>query len=221
MSTVTEQSPNTKVVDDATCTFCGCLCDDIELSIVGDRIAKARNACALGEAWFFSQRNEHATACLTEGKPTALSDGIERAAQILAAARYPVIMALGETTSEAHRAVISIGDKIGGCVDLPDSEARGPAALAFQDVGEVTCTLGEVKNRGDLVIFWRCNPAVSHPRHLSRYSLELPGLFVPRGRADRFCVVVDVEETATARLADRFLAIKAGKEFEALWTLRA
>ena len=88
-------------------------------------------------------------------------------------------------------------------------------------MGEVTCTLGEVKNRGDLIIFWGCNPVESHPRHLSRYSLEAAGLFVPRGRADRYCVVVDVEETATSRVADQFIAIKPGKEFEALWTLRA
>ena len=93
--------------------------------------------------------------------------------------------------------------------------------MAFQEVGEVTCTLGEVKNRGDLIIYWRCNPVDSDPRHMSRYSLDAPSLFLPRGRADRYCVVVDVEETATSRVADRFIAIKAGREFEALWTLRA
>ena len=116
---------------------------------------------------------------------------------------------------------MSLGDWVGACVDSAHSVSHGAAALALQEVGEVTCTLGEVRNRGDLIIFWGCNPVESHPRHLSRYSLEPAGLFVPRGREDRFCVVVDVRETATARIADQFLAIKPGKEFEALWTLRA
>ena len=116
---------------------------------------------------------------------------------------------------------MSIADWIGACVDPAHSVDHGPAVLALQEVGEVTCTLGEVRNRGDLIIFWGCDPVESHPRHLSRYSLEPAGLFVPRGRQDRYCVVVDVRETATAQVADQFIAIKPGKEFEALWALRA
>ena len=40
------------VVKNATCTFCGCVCDDIELHAENDRITKAKNACSLGESWF-------------------------------------------------------------------------------------------------------------------------------------------------------------------------
>jgi formylmethanofuran dehydrogenase subunit B len=221
MSMVTDPEPSEKIVEDATCTFCGCLCDDIALSIDRDRITAARNACAVGESWFFSRIHEQGPVCLIEGQPASLDEGVERAAQILNKAVYPLILGLCETTSEAQRAAVSIGDWIGACVDSAHSESRGPAVLALQEVGEVTCTLGEVRNRGDLIIFWGCNPIESHPRHLSRYSLEPAGLFVPRGRADRFCVVVDVRETATAAVADQFLAIKLGREFEALWTLRA
>jgi formylmethanofuran dehydrogenase subunit B len=216
-----ESDPILTIVEDATCTFCGCLCDDIALSLEGDHVTAARNACALGESWFFSRNHEQGKVCVIEGKPTSLDDGVERAAQILTEATYPLILGLSETTSEAQRPAVSIGDWIGACVDPAHSNSRGPAVLALQEVGEVTCTLGEVKNRGDLVIFWRCNPVESHPRHLTRYSLEPAGRFVPRGRADRFCVVVDVRETATAALADQFLKIKPDREFEALWTLRA
>ena len=38
-----------------------------------------------GEAWFFSQRVKQGPACLIEGQPASLDDGIERAAQILTA----------------------------------------------------------------------------------------------------------------------------------------
>ena len=72
MSMVTEPEPSEQIVEDATCTFCGCLCDDIALSVEGNRITEARNACALGESWFFSQRNEQGPACLIEGKPASL-----------------------------------------------------------------------------------------------------------------------------------------------------
>jgi formylmethanofuran dehydrogenase subunit B len=92
--------------------------------------------------------------------------------------------------------------------------------VALQEVGESTCTLGEVKNRADLVIFWGSNPLESHPRHLERYSLLSPGRYVPGGRADRFLVVADVRPTTTSEAADFFLPVEPGKDFEALTTLR-
>jgi formylmethanofuran dehydrogenase subunit B len=93
--------------------------------------------------------------------------------------------------------------------------------MAFQGVGEVTCTLGEVRNRGDMIIFWGSNPAESHPRHFTKYSLMPKGMFVPNGRKDRTAVVVDVRKTKSAKAADIFIQIKPRKDFEALWALRA
>ena len=50
MSTVSPDETKTdlKIVEDATCTFCGCLCDDITLTVEGDRITEAKAACILG-----------------------------------------------------------------------------------------------------------------------------------------------------------------------------
>jgi formylmethanofuran dehydrogenase subunit B len=93
--------------------------------------------------------------------------------------------------------------------------------MAFQGVGEVTCSLGEIANRGDLIIFWGSNPAESHPRHFTKYSLMPKGMFLPNGRKDRTCILVDVRKTKSAKAADIFLQIKPRKDFEALWVLRA
>jgi formylmethanofuran dehydrogenase subunit B len=93
--------------------------------------------------------------------------------------------------------------------------------MAFQGVGEVTATLGEIKNRADLVIYWGGNPAESHPRHFTRYAVTPKGMFTPNGRKDRTVVLVDVRRTPSARAADIFVQVKPGKDFEALWALRA
>jgi formylmethanofuran dehydrogenase subunit B len=90
----------------------------------------------------------------------------------------------------------------------------------LQEAGESTCSLGEVKNRADLVVFWGSNPVESHPRHFERYSVLPAGQFVPAGRADRFLVVADVCPTASTAAADLFLPVEPGRDFEALWTLR-
>jgi formylmethanofuran dehydrogenase subunit B len=87
--------------------------------------------------------------------------------------------------------------------------------------GKVAATLGEVKNRADLIIYWGSNPAECHPRHFTRYTLTPRGRFVPNGRKDRYMVLVDVRPTPSARAADLFLQVRPGQDFEILTALRA
>jgi formylmethanofuran dehydrogenase subunit B len=87
--------------------------------------------------------------------------------------------------------------------------------------GKVSCTLGEVKNRADFLVYWGGNPAECHPRHFTKYSLTQKGRFIPRGRKDRTMVLVDIRETPSAKAADIFLQVRPGKDFEVLTTLRA
>lgn len=216
-----KQQQKSTVVTDATCTFCGCLCDDIDLKVDGDQIVEAKRACVLGTSWFTNHQVEDRPSCQIRGTPAPVQDGIHEAARILAHAKYPLIYGLSDTTIESQRVAAAIGDWIGGNLDSTSSVCHGPSGMAMQSVGEVTCTLGEVRNRGDLIIFWGSNPAESHPRHFTKYSLMPKGMFVPNGRKDRTCVVVDVRKTKSAKAANVFIQIKPRRDFEALWTLRA
>jgi len=85
----------------------------------------------------------------------------------------------------------------------------------------VSCTLGEVKNRADLIIYWGGNPAECHPRHFTKYTIMQKGKFVPNGRKGRTMVLVDIRETPSAKAADLFLQLRPGKDFEVLTILRA
>jgi len=87
--------------------------------------------------------------------------------------------------------------------------------------GKPACTLGEVKNRADLIIYWGSNPAECHPRHFTRYTLTPKGKFTPNGRKDRTMVLVDIRETPSTRAADVFLQVRPGRDFEVLTALRA
>ena len=87
--------------------------------------------------------------------------------------------------------------------------------------GKVTCTLGEVKNRADLIIYWGGNPAECHPRHFTKYTLTQKGKFVPNGRKGRTMILVDIRETSSEKAADIFLQIRPGKDFELITSLRA
>ena len=87
--------------------------------------------------------------------------------------------------------------------------------------GKVTCTLGEVKNRADFIVYWGGNPAECHPRHFTKYTLMQKSKFLPKGRRDRTMVLVDIRETKSAKAADIFLQVKPSKDFELITILRA
>ncbi len=87
--------------------------------------------------------------------------------------------------------------------------------------GKVTCTLGEVKNRADFVVYWGGNPAECHPRHFTKYALMPKSRFLPGGRKDRTMVLVDIRETKSVKAADIFLQVRPGKDFELITLLRA
>ncbi|MGD2047902.1 MAG: formylmethanofuran dehydrogenase subunit B [Chloroflexota bacterium] len=209
------------VVENATCTFCGCVCDDMALTVEDNRITHAKNACILGKAWFAEHTVEDQPFALIEGKEATTEEAVEAAARILAEARFPLVYGLSDTTCEAQKQAVGIADLIGANIDTTTSVCHGPTGMAFQGVGESTMTLGEVKNRADLVIYWGGNPAESHPRHFTKYALTPKGMFIPNGRKDRTMVLVDVRRTPSARAADIFIQVKPKTDFEVLWALRA
>ncbi|MBT4033109.1 MAG: hypothetical protein HOF12_09290, partial [Methylococcales bacterium] len=67
---VGEMSGSSKVIENAICTFCGCVCDDIELTVDsgGKHITQAKNACVLGKAWFLEHKVEDFPVALIDGK---------------------------------------------------------------------------------------------------------------------------------------------------------
>ncbi|MBA4188219.1 MAG: formylmethanofuran dehydrogenase subunit B [Planctomycetaceae bacterium] len=209
-----------QTTSNVACTVCGCVCDDLRVTVDGERVVNAEGACSLAEPWFRSQNVEHPPAAAVDGIAVEPAVAFARAAELLKAAKYPLIFGLSRSTTEGQRAATALADRIGATIDTTASTGHAPSIMALQQVGESTSTLGEVKNRADLVIFWGSDPVRTHPRHLERYSLEPKGRWMPNGRADRFLVVVDEEETETAKLADLFIKVPRGKHWETLWELR-
>lgn len=106
------------VVKNATCTFCGCVCDDIELRAEGDRIVKAKNACSLGDWWFRNHTAERLYPdALIDGKPATLDEAVETAAEFLYQANMPLVYGLSNITCEAQREAVALAELIGGVVD--------------------------------------------------------------------------------------------------------
>jgi formylmethanofuran dehydrogenase subunit B len=207
-------------IDNVACTVCGCVCDDLRITVEGERVRRAEGACKLAEPWYLSQGDRQPPIAEIEGKSVALEAALDRAAVILRAARAPLIYGLSRSNTAGQQAAIALADHLGAIIDTTASLGHAPAILALQETGESTCSLGEVRNRADLVIFWGSDPVESHPRHFERYSVDPVGEFLPGGRKNRTVMVVDVRPTASSAQADVFLQVEPGRDFEILWALR-
>jgi len=171
------------VVSNVTCPVCGSLCDDIELVVENNRIVKVRNACAVGEAKFLGFADPHHRRVKPlirkngELVEASLDEAIRRSAEILAEASYPLLYGWSSTSTEAIRVGLELAEEVGGVADNTSTVCHGPSILSIQNVGIPTCTLGQIRHRADLVIYWGSNPWNAHPRHLERYTTFTEGRF--------------------------------------------
>jgi formylmethanofuran dehydrogenase subunit B len=197
----------------ATCAGCGLVCDDIvAVAGAGGGVERLERTCPLGDAWFASHVAVAAPVARVDGREADLEHALDAATAILSAARMPLVYGLGRATCEDQRAAVALADALGAAIDPAGPVLDGAAGGAFPARGASTATLGEVRDRSEVVVIWRADPATSHPRLFER--LRLPG-------PDRALVVVDERRTATAEQATAFIERPASGDVEALWTLRA
>jgi formylmethanofuran dehydrogenase subunit B len=202
------------------CTVCGCVCDDLQITVDSGRVTHAEGACNLAEPWFLAQNTSSPPGTEIAGQVVEANVAYQRAVELLHGAKYPLIFGLSRSTTEGQRAALALADRLGATIDTTASTGHAPSIMALQQVGESTSTLGEIRNRADLVIFWGSDPVITHPRHLERYSLEPKGRWVPSGRADRHLVAIDQQETETARKANQFIQVQPGRHWDTIWMLR-
>jgi formylmethanofuran dehydrogenase subunit B len=209
------------------CPGCGCVCDDVTLTFDDGELIDFEPKCDLGERWFRTHNRAVPTIAQIDGQPADFDAGVDYAARLLQQADYPLIYGLSRSATPGQRAAVALAERLGAAIDTTASLCHGPSIMALQEVGEVTCTLGEIRNRADLIVFWGCHPAVSHPRHAERYSVFPRGRFVPSGRDDRTIVMVgDADQVHDWRLdpvgakPDFVVPVEPHRDFEALSMLR-
>ncbi|MEM3696886.1 MAG: formylmethanofuran dehydrogenase subunit B [Candidatus Bathyarchaeia archaeon] len=170
------------VVKAVTCPICGSLCDDIELTVEDGRIVKVKNGCAMCESKFLGYNSEHRLLKPLIRKngelvKASMKEAIGRAAEILADANYPVLYGWSSTSCEAISLGLELAEEVGGVIDNTSVVCHGPSILSIQEVGIPSCTLGQIRHRADLVVYWGSNPWSAHPRHIERYTAFSEGRF--------------------------------------------
>lgn len=211
--------------ENVVCAWCGCCCDDIEVEVEDDSIVGINKGCKLSKSKFLNHDKDRVEnpKIRKDGDlvDVSMEEALDEVADILEDAEFPLIYGLSSTDVDAIRKSIELAEITGASIDNTASVCHGPTIFAIQSKGAQECTLGEIKNRADLIVFWGSNPMAAHPRHPARYSLMPQGLYTENGRADREMICVDVRETVTAKMADQFVQVEQSKDYELFSALRA
>jgi formylmethanofuran dehydrogenase subunit B len=214
---------SSNVSKNIVCPVCGGSCDDIQVELSGECIS-VKNACKMGNAKFQEIVSSHRIRqpLLLEKKivrPAPWEKAIERAAEILAAAKRPLIFMGSETSCEAMEVGLHLGEFLGAVVDSNSTVCHGPTAMGIQEAGRVGATAGQSKSRADLAVYWGSNPLESMPRHMSRYAVYPRGYWTRRGRFDRTIITVDPRESITAKNSDLHIQLRPNTDYELLSAL--
>ena len=75
-----------------------------------------------------------------------------------------------DLTTRAQRTAIALADALRADSGRNDLRPAAAGILAAQRRGRAGATLGEIKNRADVILFWAVDPRERYPRFLERYA---------------------------------------------------
>lgn len=198
-----------------TCTGCALLCDDIEVLTENDRLKEARNACRRGAARIKGCVNRLRPSI--NQTPADIDSSIKKAAEILSNASSPMLFGWSNSTCEAQIKGIHLARKLKAVIDDTSSFCQGMLIEKVLLKKFRTCSLEDIRNKADVLVYWGSDAQDSEPRHLSRFS------YFPRGEArqrgyeeDRIAIAIDVRESNTAKICKGHfyrIPLKGDREF--------
>ncbi len=157
-----------QVFRSVTCLGCGCGCDDLEVRVGDGRIVEVSPPCPVARRWFGD--GSVPAEIRVNAKPATLDQAIDAAASLLARAERPMVLLAPDLTTRAQRTAIALADALRAEVDGATSDTAAAGILAAQRRGRAGATLGEIRNRADVILFWAVDPRERYPRFLERYA---------------------------------------------------
>jgi formylmethanofuran dehydrogenase subunit B len=170
--------------------------------------------CRLGHEYcnsiFSKKRLTTASRRAGKGKQQRISteDAIQHAASLIQDSSKPLFLGWSNSTQEAIQLGLKLAQHSKGVFDSTASIEYGKllgAKLQGGESGQVN--LDEVRDFADHIVYWGVNPAESHHRHASRYTVFPRGKNIPEGRESRVVSVLDVRKTESMGLANHQLIL--------------
>ncbi|HEX3159641.1 MAG TPA: hypothetical protein VHQ45_14060 [Gemmatimonadaceae bacterium] len=208
-----------RAVEHVMCLGCGCGCDDITVRVRDDRIIAAERACPRGAAWFGD--GVVPARSRVEQHDVSMAEAVAAAARTLARAARPLVYLTDDLSCEAQGECAAIADRLHAMLDTLSTSTVLSSLLAAQRRGRAAATFGEIRNRGDVIVFWGMDPAARYPRYWARVAPAPAGAQVPDGRRSRTVIAVDVGDARGPDDADVRVHFANAEEEDALAIMRA
>ena len=197
------------------CTGCGCLCDDLDVTMAQGQLLEVANVCLWGLSRFFPTKRFHPgkerrrildPLGRLNGRLQKVSyaTALEQAAEIFCTARRPLIYGLTNTGSWAQDAALQLARKLKARLEPADLAFKAPYYHSLRKHGLYWAPLEVIRDEADKVLFWGANPLHSCPRHPARYSVFARGRFTERGVEDRQVAAVDLGPSAALLVSSLF-----------------
>ena len=146
---------------EVACPFCGIICDDLVIQSDDEHVKVVSNGCPKAVAEFEKPIQKKSPAI--KGKSVALEQALIEAHRILKQSSTPLFAGLG-TDAEGIRQMMHLAEISGAVMDHMHGNALARNTMVIQDLGWITTTMTEIRNRADLIIF-----AGTHAQKYSRF----------------------------------------------------
>jgi formylmethanofuran dehydrogenase subunit B len=163
-----------RICNDVPSPFCGIASDDLKIQVDGVRLSVLENGDAVTTPGFEAPLGD--TSPRVGGQPVELEDAVAKAAELLRGAKLPLFSGFGSDVNDT-RAALSLLDKCRGVFDQMRAEGGMRNLAVLQDSGWVACTLGELKNRVDVLVSFGTDIEAHFPRFFERFVWTPATLF--------------------------------------------
>jgi formylmethanofuran dehydrogenase subunit B len=161
------------------------------------------------------------SAIRVDGADVGLEQAVSSAATRLCEAARPLVYLAPGLSCEAQREAVAVADLLRARLDSITSATALMGILASQEHGSASATLGELRNRADVILFWGIDLEARYPRFASRYAPGPVGVYVPDGRRSRTVIAVDIGQATATVDSDVRVAIEPADELATLTALEA
>jgi formylmethanofuran dehydrogenase subunit B len=168
------ESIHPRIFENVPSPFCGIASDDLKIEVSGTNLKVLENGDAVTVPGF--ERAVADTAPRVAGASASLEQAVARAAAILGQARLPVFSGFGTDVDET-RAALSLIDRCRGVFDQMRAEGGLRNLLVLADSGWMATTLGELKNRVDVLVSFGTDIEANFPRFFERFIWTPETLF--------------------------------------------
>lgn len=171
-----------------TCPACGLLCDDITPS---------HNSCSKSITFFGQALGDSKPKI--KGKNASLTEAINAAACIIKKSQQVLFSGLS-TDITGFKSLYSLAKKTNGSLQHINHVSMIRNLKVLQNSGWQTTTLGEVKNRADLLLCIGTDVVSHNPRFFERF-IDIEGMFTGGNISKREVIYLGVENPSKGLLS--------------------